>query len=71
MAKLSADGTPWTDAKRLSYLCSVRGKLQGFPLLLAALEKGTLADPYAIPHTLRRCLTDLNAVIASFSERTE
>ena len=36
------------------------------PLLLQALEHGTLADPYALPHTLRRCVGELNAVIDSF-----
>jgi hypothetical protein len=55
-----------SDAKRISYLKSVRDKLLGMPLLLQALERGTLADPDALPHTIRRCVSEINAVIDSF-----
>lgn len=57
----------WTDEKRVSYLRSVRERLQGFPLLLAAAERGTLADPYAPRDEIRRCVSELNAVIDSYA----
>jgi hypothetical protein len=56
----------WDDTRRIEYLQSVRSKLQGLPLLITALEHGTLADPYSRPDAIRRCVGELNAVIDSF-----
>ena len=66
MGNLSPDGTPWTDARRVEYLRSVREKLQGFPLMFKAMEVGTLADPYAPYHEVRRCVSEINAVLESY-----
>ena len=56
----------WTDARRIEYLKSVRDKLLSMPLLMSALERGTLADPDALPYTIRNMVGEINAVIDSY-----
>ncbi len=57
---------PWSDAKRAAYLRSVRERVAGLPMLYDAALKGTIADPYALPHEVRRAVAELDAVLKSY-----